>query len=143
MPRIDIEEEKPNLRQVRKQRKELEKLAERVRLKGACSTIRLNVRLRSLLKMAIKLYTDILTDCTSDIANNLAFKPKLHYKLDAQRGVLRLEYADPYFTYYYGLAIVCLAQYKFPEDVLTAEFQKIGLNLREVLKQTQLEIRGR
>ena len=110
---------------------------------SACSTVHLNKRMRALVKLAIKLFTDIMLESTSDIANNLAFTPRIRYKLDARFGVLNLLYSDHYYGVQFGLALICLAQYRFPEYCLTSEFQRLASKTRDDLKQKQLELRGR
>lgn len=138
------EEERPNPRKIRRLREEVQALDRKQRSQlSACSTVHLNKRVRALVKLAIKLFTDIMLESTSDIANNLAFTPRIQYKLDARFGVLNLLYSDPYYGVQFGLALICLAQYRFPEYCLTSEFQQLALKTRDALKQKQLELRGR
>ena len=138
------DEERPNPRKIRRLREEVQALDRKQRGQlSACSTVHLNKRVRALVKLAIKLFTDIMLESTSDIANNLAFTPRIRYKLDARFGVLNLLYSDPYYGAHFGLALICLAQYRFPEYCLTSEFQRLALKTREDLKQKQIELRGR
>ena len=142
MPRRD--EERHNPRKIRRLRAEVQALDKEQRNQiSVGSTVHLNKRVRSLVKCAIKLFTDTFRESTSDIANNLAFTPKIRYKLDARFSVLNLYYSDPYYGVHFGLALIHLAQYRFPEYCLTSEFQQLALKVRDSLKQKQLELRGR